>query len=157
MYICFIIRIRAVTSGGKNTHEEDCMSVSEIVQKKRAINGKTFSSWRDEYNAKLCSAEEAASLIKSNDRIAMSGGTSVPYEFSRALSKRAGEIQNVGISMGYAMALFDYMKPENHESFYLKPFLSARWSVSAWTGAYASTFLFTWAIPRIIATPRTST
>lgn len=96
------------------------MSVSEIVQKKRAINGKTFSSWRDEYKAKLCSAEEAASLIKSNDRIAMSGGTSVPYEFSRALSKRAGEIQNVGISMGYAMALFDYMKPENHESFYLE-------------------------------------
>jgi 4-hydroxybutyrate CoA-transferase len=96
------------------------MSVSEIALPKRGISGKTSSSWQDDYKAKLCTAEEAAALIKSNDRIAMSGGTSVPYEFSRALSKRAGQIKNVGISMGYAMALFDYMKPENHESFYLE-------------------------------------
>jgi len=100
--------------------EEDRMSATEVLLHKRRSIGKAFSSWRDEYNAKLCSADEAAALIKSNDRIAMSGGTSVPYEFSRALSKRAGQIQNVGISMGYAMALFDYMKPENHESFYLE-------------------------------------
>ncbi len=83
------------------------MSVSEIALPKRGISGKTSSSWQDDYKAKLCTAEEAAALIKSNDRIAMSGGTSVPYEFSRALSKRAGQIKNVGISMGYAMALFD--------------------------------------------------
>ncbi|HPB82291.1 MAG TPA: acetyl-CoA hydrolase/transferase C-terminal domain-containing protein [Spirochaetota bacterium] len=87
---------------------------------KKIRSPKSYSSWKDEYQDKLCSADEAASLIKSNDRIAMSGGTSVPYEFSRALSKRAGQIKNVGISMGYAMALFDYMKPENHESFYLE-------------------------------------
>lgn len=89
-----------------------------VVQKLRSY--KTYNSWREEYDDKLCSAEDAASLIRSNDRIAMSGGTSVPYEFSRALSRRAGQIKNVGISMGYAMALFDYMKPENHESFYLE-------------------------------------
>lgn len=89
-----------------------------VVKKLRTP--RSYGSWREEYNAKLCSAEDAAALIKSNDRIAMSGGTSVPYEFSRALSKRTGQIRNVGISMGYAMALFDYMKPENHESFYLE-------------------------------------
>ena len=89
-----------------------------VVQKQRS--SKKYSSWHEEYSDKLCSADEAAALIKSNDRIAMSGGTSVPYEFSRALSKRTGQIKNVGISMGYAMALFDYMKPENHESFYLE-------------------------------------
>ena len=89
-----------------------------VVQKQRSA--KKYSSWHEEYSDKLCSADEAAALIKSNDRIAMSGGTSVPYEFSRALSKRTGQIKNIGISMGYAMALFDYMKPENHESFYLE-------------------------------------
>jgi len=89
-----------------------------VVQKLRS--NKAYRTWQEEYNDKICSADEAAALIKSNDRIAMSGGTSVPYEFSRALSKRAGQIKNVGISMGYAMALFDYMKPENHESFYLE-------------------------------------
>lgn len=89
-----------------------------VVRKTRSL--RSYSSWREEYNDKLCSAEDAAALIRSNDRIAMSGGTSVPYEFSRALSKRKGELKNVGISMGYAMALFDYMKPENHESFYLE-------------------------------------
>ncbi len=89
-----------------------------VVQKVRS--NKQYNSWKEEYEDKLCSADEAAALIKSDDRIAMSGGTSVPYEFSRALSRRAGQIKNVGISMGYAMALFDYMKPENHESFYLE-------------------------------------
>lgn len=89
-----------------------------VVQKFRSC--KQYSSWREEYDDKLCSAEEAAALIKSDDRIAMCGGTSVPYEFSRALSRRAGQLKNVGISMGYAMGLFDYMKPENHESFYLE-------------------------------------
>jgi 4-hydroxybutyrate CoA-transferase len=89
-----------------------------VVKKLRTP--RSYSTWKEEYKDKLCSAEDAAALIKSNDRIAMSGGTSVPYEFSRALSKRAGTIKNVGISMGYAMALFDYMKPENHESFYLE-------------------------------------
>lgn len=89
-----------------------------VVKKTRGQ--KKYSSWKEEYQDKLCTADEAAALIKSNDRIAMSGGTSVPYEFSRALSRRAGQVKNVGISMGYAMALFDYMKPENHESFYLE-------------------------------------
>lgn len=89
-----------------------------VVKKSRSLQN--YNTWKEEYEDKLCSAEEAAALIKSNDRIAMSGGTSVPYEFSRALSKRTGQINNVGISMGYAMALFDYMKPENHQSFYLE-------------------------------------
>lgn len=89
-----------------------------VVKKLRTRQ--SYSTWKEEYADKLCSADDAAALIKSNDRIAMSGGTSVPYEFSRALSRRTGEIKNVGISMGYAMALFDYMKPENHESFYLE-------------------------------------
>ena len=47
-----------------------------VVQKIRSE--KIYSSWREEYASKLCSADEAAALIKSNDRIAMSGGTSIP-------------------------------------------------------------------------------
>lgn len=89
-----------------------------VVQRLR--NSGKYNSWQDEYNAKLCSADEAAALIQSNDRIIIGGGTGIPYEFSRALSRRAGKLKNVGIGMGYAMALFDYMKPENRESFYLE-------------------------------------
>ncbi len=96
------------------------MSVSEIVQPKRGIPGKTFSSWQDEYRAKLCSAEDAAKVIRSDDKIAMSGGTCIPDAFSRALSARSGELKNVMLSMGLALNLYDYMKPENRESFHIE-------------------------------------
>jgi len=89
-----------------------------LVKKNRSK--KNYSSWHEEYEDKLYTAEDAAALIQSNDKIAMSGGTSIPYAFSRELSKRAGQVSNVTLSMGYAMALFDYMKPENSESFHLE-------------------------------------
>mgnify|MGYP000886962273 CR=1 FL=1 len=93
------------------------MGQPEMLRKERS---KKYASWQEEYNAKLCSAEDAAAAIVSNDRIAMSGGTSLPPGFSHALSKRAGDLKNVQLYMGYAMGLYDYMKPENKESFQIE-------------------------------------
>jgi len=75
------------------------------------------SSWKEEYKAKLCTAEEAAKTIESNDRIGLGGGTCIPPAFATAISKRAGEVKDVLISLGLAFGLYDFMKPENKESF----------------------------------------
>ncbi len=75
------------------------------------------ASWKDDYKAKLISAEEAAKFIKSNDVVFTGGGVNIPKAFSTALGARAGELHNVTILQGFAMALYDYMKPETKGSF----------------------------------------
>lgn len=74
-------------------------------------------SWQDEYQSKLVTAEQAAALIKSNDRIALSGGTCIPPAFCTALSDRAGEVKNVTLALGYALGFYGFMAPENKGSF----------------------------------------
>lgn len=69
------------------------------------------------YGTKLISAEEAAGLIESNDRIFAGGGVNIPKGFSTALGSRAVELSNVTIFQGFAMDLYDYMKPEAKASF----------------------------------------
>jgi 4-hydroxybutyrate CoA-transferase len=76
-----------------------------------------MSSWQEDYKAKLTSPEDAAKLIKSNDRLFMGGGVNIPKAFATALGARAGELSNVTIFQGYAMALYEYMKPEAKGSF----------------------------------------
>lgn len=74
-------------------------------------------SWMEDYKAKLISADDAAKLISSNDRVFAGGGVNIPKAFSTALGSRAGELENVTIYQGFAMALYDYMKPEAKNSF----------------------------------------
>jgi len=52
-----------------------------------------MSSWQEDYKAKLTSPEDAAKLIKSNDRLFMGGGVNIPKAFATALGARAGELQ----------------------------------------------------------------
>ena len=73
--------------------------------------------WREEYNRRLCTADEAAKLFNSNDRIAIQGGTGIPPAFATAIAKRAPELRNVVFGQGFALAFHDYMKPEFKESF----------------------------------------
>lgn len=80
----------------------------------------TKCAWKETYKKRLCTADEAAATIESNERIAMSGGTCIPPAFSRALSKRAGEVKNVLLSLGYTMDFYDFMSPENKESFHIE-------------------------------------
>jgi 4-hydroxybutyrate CoA-transferase len=75
------------------------------------------SNWQAEYQSKIMTAQEAAARIKSNDRVALSGGTCIPPGFCNALSERAGEVENVTLALGYALGLYGFMAPENKESF----------------------------------------
>ncbi len=76
-----------------------------------------LSPWREDYRAKLCSAEQAAALVRSDELVFVGGGTGIPAAFVNALGRRAGELKNVTIFQGYAMGLYEYMKPEHKESF----------------------------------------
>ena len=71
----------------------------------------------EEYSAKLITAQEAASLINSNDRLFTGGGVNIPKGFSTALGARARDLCNVTIYQGFAMDLYSYMTQETHESF----------------------------------------
>jgi len=79
-----------------------------------------YASWQEEYKAKLTTPDEAAKCVKSNESVFFGGGTGIPSAFAQALSRRVPELKNVMISQGYAMGLFDYMKPENRESFHIE-------------------------------------
>jgi 4-hydroxybutyrate CoA-transferase len=78
---------------------------------------KAGGSWQEDYKAKIISPEDAAALINSNDTLFTGGGVNIPKAFSTALGARAHELRNVTILQGFAMALYDYMKPEAKESF----------------------------------------
>lgn len=93
------------------------MSGSALIKKR---GEKHFAAWKDEYDAKLTTAEEAVKCVQSDESVFFGGGTGIPTAFATALGKRASELKNVTISEGFAMGLFDYMKPENSESFHIE-------------------------------------
>jgi acyl-CoA hydrolase len=51
--------------------------------------------WREDYNAKLCSASEAAQRIKSGDSIFNAGCTAIPFDFTEALAGRKDQLQGI--------------------------------------------------------------
>jgi len=52
-------------------------------------------SWVDDYKKRLCSPEEAASVIKSHERVYISGNAATPYVLMKALAQRKDELHNV--------------------------------------------------------------
>lgn len=69
-------------------------------------------NWQQDYKRKLCSAYEAASLIKDHDVICLTGGSNIPPAFSHELSHRAQHLKDVTILLGFALDEYDFMKPE---------------------------------------------
>jgi len=55
-------------------------------------------SWFDDYKKKKCSLEEAVSVVKSNDRVYISGNAATPFQLMEALAHRKDELQNVEIT-----------------------------------------------------------
>ncbi|TET62516.1 MAG: 4-hydroxybutyrate CoA-transferase, partial [Candidatus Stahlbacteria bacterium] len=55
-------------------------------------------SWFDDYKKKKCSFEEAVSVVKSNDRVYISGNAATPFKLMEALATRKDELQNVEIA-----------------------------------------------------------
>ncbi len=68
-------------------------------------------SWQEEYNCKLCSAENAAAQVRDNDDICVAGGSNVPDGFCKAFDNRLTELQNVTVIEGLAMSLYQFMTP----------------------------------------------
>ncbi len=89
------------------------MGLMSYVKDRTRIAG----SFQDDYRAKVITAEDAAAMVKPGDRIFTGGGVNIPQGFSTALGQRAHELRDVTIYQGFAMALYEYMKPETKDSF----------------------------------------
>ncbi|MGE5397027.1 MAG: acetyl-CoA hydrolase/transferase family protein [Chitinophagales bacterium] len=76
--------------------------------------------WREDYQRKLTTAEEAVKIFKDNDVIGVVGGTAIPPAISEALGKRGPELKNIKICQGFALAFHEYMKPEHKETFHIE-------------------------------------
>ncbi len=55
-------------------------------------------SWESVYHSKICTADTAVEVIKSHDRVFMTGNCSVPKELLAALCRRAPEVEDVEIA-----------------------------------------------------------
>jgi 4-hydroxybutyrate CoA-transferase len=69
-----------------------------------------MKDWKDEYQAKLCSAANAANLVKSGDSIFTAGFSAMPLDFSEALAERKDSLEGVayyGCLSPYPLKIMD--------------------------------------------------
>ena len=83
-------------------------------------------SWKESYQKKLVSVEDAAAAIKSNDRIWYSPVSSAPFDLINAICKRKDELKNVSMFSGMVLYPFEYFKAEykghiSHTTVFLGP------------------------------------
>lgn len=76
--------------------------------------------WQQKYREKLCSAEDAARLVKDHDIIALAGGSCVPEAFVEALTRRAQELYDVTLLLGFAQKQYQLTEPGYKEHFKLE-------------------------------------
>jgi len=68
--------------------------------------------WQEDYKRKLVSAEQAVSVIKSGDQVAMPGASSQPIDVINALCRRKDELKDVTFVSGISMYPFELFKAE---------------------------------------------
>jgi acyl-CoA hydrolase len=107
-------------------------------------------SWFDDYKKKCCSAEEAVSVVKSNNRVYFSGNAATPFQLREALSQRKDELQNVEISHVLLLGDDPLSKPGmeghfRHNSLFVGP--ADRKAVNQGRADYIPAFLYE--IPRL--------
>ncbi|MCX7973272.1 MAG: 4-hydroxybutyrate CoA-transferase, partial [Candidatus Aminicenantes bacterium] len=83
-------------------------------------------SWVDDYKKKLCRADEAVSVVKSGDRVYISGNAATPYVLMKALAQRKDELVNVELVHVLLMGEDPLSKPEmeghfRHNSLFVGP------------------------------------
>jgi 4-hydroxybutyrate CoA-transferase len=83
-------------------------------------------SWVDDYKKKLVSAEEAMSVVKSRDRVYISGNAATPYHLMNALANKKDDL--VDVELVHVLLLGDdpLSKPEmeghfRHNSLFVGP------------------------------------
>ncbi len=69
-------------------------------------------NWKERYNSRVTTPDEAVKAIKSGDRVFLTGNASVPQQLLAALVKRAPELENVEICHPLAICPSDYVAPE---------------------------------------------
>ncbi len=69
-------------------------------------------NWMDQYHELMCTAEQAAALIHSHNRIFLSGNCSVPREVLAALVKRAPSLTGVELMQVLTVGPADQVAPE---------------------------------------------
>jgi 4-hydroxybutyrate CoA-transferase len=67
--------------------------------------------WTTQYKSRVVSAEEAVEVIKSGDRLFMTGNVSVPQQLLAALVRRAPELKDVEICQALSVGPADYVMP----------------------------------------------
>jgi len=83
-------------------------------------------SWVDDYKKKLGTGEEAVSVIKSGDRIYISGNAATPYALMKALALKKNKLENVELVHVLLMGEDPLSKPEmeghfRHNSLFVGP------------------------------------
>ena len=91
-----------------------------------------------------CSAEEALSLIKSNDRIFLQGSACTPNYLVNELAKRANELKNVEVTCITIQGDIEITKPEYEDSFRFNVMFvstAVRENVNSGRGSFIPIFL----------------
>jgi acyl-CoA hydrolase len=83
-------------------------------------------SWVDDYKRKLTSVEEAVAVVKSGDRVYLSGNAATPYNLMRALAARKDELQDVELVHVLLLGEDPLARPEmeghfRHNSLFVGP------------------------------------
>lgn len=65
-------------------------------------------NWKDEYQSKLRTADEAVRIVKNNDIVHIGTASSVAYILADALYRRRDELENVTISSGTNMRVLPF-------------------------------------------------
>ncbi len=80
------------------------------------IKRDNFQNWKDEYQRKLVSAEEAVKAVKSGDRVFFSFARD-PFLLCQALAERHAELKNVSVNMMMAQTDPGWFEPEKAAAF----------------------------------------
>lgn len=107
-------------------------------------------NWYDDYKKKCCSIEEAVSVVKSNDRVYISGNAATPFQLMKGLARRKDELDNVEISHVLLIGDDPLSKPGTeghfrHNSLFVGP--ADRAAVNEGRADYIPVFLYE--IPRL--------
>jgi acyl-CoA hydrolase len=102
-------------------------------------------SWFDDYKKKICSIEEAASVVKSKNRVYISGNAATPFRLTEALSQRKDELKNVEITHVLLLGDDPLSKPGmeqhfRHNSLFVGP--ADRAAVNDGRADYTPVFLY---------------
>ena len=91
--------------------------------------------WHSIYQSNVTTAEEAVRVIKSGNRIFMTGNVSVPQKLLAALVEYAPELTNVEICQALSVGSADYVKPEMEGHLRVNTlFISANVRKAVWEG-----------------------